>query len=39
VQAGHQRLQPPAAMVAASAVSLPFRRQSVDAIVHTDVLC
>jgi 2-polyprenyl-3-methyl-5-hydroxy-6-metoxy-1,4-benzoquinol methylase len=39
VQAGHQRLRPQVAMVAASAANLPFRRQAFDAIVHTDVLC
>ena len=39
VQAGRQRLQPQVAMVAASAANLPFRRQTFDAIVHTDVLC
>jgi hypothetical protein len=33
-----ERLDGRAAMVAASAVSLPFRPASFDAIVHTDVL-
>lgn len=39
VRARQQGLQPPTAMVAASAVNLPFRQRSFDAIVHTDVLC
>ena len=38
-RATRQRLRRRAAFVAASAVRLPFRRESFDAIVHTDVLC
>jgi 2-polyprenyl-3-methyl-5-hydroxy-6-metoxy-1,4-benzoquinol methylase len=38
-RAARERLRRRATFVAASAVHLPFRRESFDAIVHTDVLC
>ncbi len=38
-RAARERLTRRAAFVAASAVHLPFRRESFDAVVHTDVLC
>ncbi len=38
-RAARERLRRRATFVAASAVHLPFRRESFDAVVHTDVLC
>jgi len=38
-RAKRERLARRSAFVAASAVHLPFRHESFDAIVHTDVLC
>jgi cyclopropane fatty-acyl-phospholipid synthase-like methyltransferase len=38
-RAARERVGQRATFVAASAVHLPFRHQSFDAIVHTDVLC